>query len=483
MRLSSRSWSMVVLAGLGLAALAARLPAAEPTAGVAGGGGALATHDIRAYGAVADGKTVNTKALQAAIDACTAAGGGTVLVAGGKYVTGTFYLKSNVCLRVEAGAVILGSPAIADYTTDTDRTMYNGEPYMNRCLIFVKDAANVSFEGLGTIDGQGKSFPEAGDRQRNRPKLIRFLNSTRLRMRDITLQAPAAWTTEWRYCSDIAVDGITITARANSNGDGLDFDGCTKVRVSNSTFDTSDDSICLQTSLTDKPCQDITVMNCSFTSRWAGMRIGLLSRGDFENVAVTNCTFREHQDSGLKIQMNEGAEMKNMVFSNLVMKNVPRPVFLTFCQKNAWVDAGRELPPMKRVSNMQFSNILVDCSEITGAPAKTCGFQITGMPDHPVENVSFSDIRAVFPGGGTADDAKSVLKELTPDVLATHWPEYSSFGGTVPAFGFYARHVKGITLRNVDISTKAADARPGVVFVDVSGEKVADSPAPDKRKE
>jgi polygalacturonase len=437
---------------------------------------AVTLYDVRTFGAVGDGQTLSTKSLQAAIDQCNAAGGGTVLVAGGRFLTGTLYLKSNVTLRVEAGAVILGSTHIADYTTDTDRTMYGGEPYMNRCLLFARDATNIGLEGQGTIDGQGKSLPEKSDPQKNRPKLIRFLGCSRLRVRDITLQAPASWTTEWRYCSDIAVDGITIFSRANINGDGLDFDGCTKVRVSNSTFDTSDDSICLQTSLVDKPCRDVLITNCSFCSRWAGVRVGLLSRGDFENVAVTNCSFRDHNDSGLKIQMNEGAEMKNMVFSNLVMKNVPRPVFLTFCQKTAWVDSPRELPPMKRFSGIQFSHIVVDSADITGPAAVTCGFQITGVPGHPVEGISFSDIRATFPGGGTAQDATNVLAELTPEVLRNGWPEYSRFGATVPAFGLYARHVKGLALRNVEITTKAPDARPAVMLVDVSDAKTTDTP-------
>ncbi|MGH8017634.1 MAG: glycosyl hydrolase family 28 protein, partial [Opitutaceae bacterium] len=126
-------------------------------------------------------------------------------------------------------------------------------------------------------------------------------------------------------CTDIAIDGIKVLSRANINGDALNFDGCQQVRVSNSTFDNSDDCICLQTSRPDRPCRDIVVSNCHFTSRWAGMRIGLLSRGDFENVTVTNCTFRDIRNSGLKIQMGEGAAMKNMVFTNLVMKNVLKP--------------------------------------------------------------------------------------------------------------------------------------------------------------
>jgi hypothetical protein len=434
--------------------------------------------DIRTLGAIGDSQTVNTRAIQAGIDAANAAGGGTVVVADGHYVTGTLYLKSDVNLRIESGASLLGSPHLADYTTDTDRTMYAGEPHMNRCLIFAKDAHNFSIEGRGTIDGQGKSLPEKGDPAKNRPKMIRFLNCTRIRVRDVTLQRPASWTNEWRYCSDIVVDGITVSSRGITNGDGLDLDGCTKVRITNCTFDTGDDAICLQTSLPEYPCSDIAVSNCNFSSRWAGMRIGLLSRGDFENIAVTNCTFTDHQDSGLKIQMNEGARMRNMVFSNLVMKNVPRPVFLTFCQKNAWVDAPRgQLPPMQSVSDIQFSNIVVDSSGITGPAAVTCGFQVTGMPDHPVEGISFSDIHAIFPGGGTAANAADVLAEFTPQILRGKWPEYAQFRGTVPSYGFYVRHVKGISLRNISLSTSSADARPAIEFVDVSDAKLTDAPA------
>jgi hypothetical protein len=434
------------------------------------------TFDVRKFGAAGDGVTLDTKSLQTAIDRCSAAGGGTVVVAGGRFLTGTLYLKNNVTLRVESGAAILGSPHIADYTTDTDRTMYRGEPYMDRCLIFAKDAANISIEGAGTIDGQGKSFPEAGDRQKNRPKLIRLLNCTHISVHDITLLNPASWTNEWRYCSDITVSGITIHSRANSNGDGIDLDGCTNARITASSFDTSDDSICLQTSMPDKPCRDVEITDCKFTSRWAGVRIGLLSRGDFEHVAVNHCTFTNHNDSGLKIQMNEGGEMKDMVFSDLVMKNVPRPVFVTFCQKNAWVDAPRTLAPMKRLGDLHFKNIDVD----TDTGGTGCGFMIIGMPGHPVEDITFTDIRAIFPGGGTTDDAKSVLAELTPDVLATHWPEYSSLHGTVPAFGFFARHVKGITLTNVQLSTKASDGRPPIALADVTESKIDNLPEPAK---
>ncbi len=280
-------------------------------------------YDIRGFGAVGDGIAMNTGAIQAAIDRCTADGGGTVVVPAGRFLTGTIRLRDRVVLHVSSGGVLLGSTRAVDYATDTHKNMYKNEPHMDRCLIFAQGATNIGLEGHGVIDGQGKSLPQAGDPQQNRPMLIRLVDCCTVRMRDLTLLSPAGWTSAWLYCRDIVVDGIRIHSRANGNGDGLDFDGCQEVRVSNSTFDTSDDSICLQTSRPDRPCRQVTITNCVFRSQWAGVRIGLLSRGDFEDVTVSNCVFTDIQDSGLKIQMCEGATMRNMTFSNLVMAMCP----------------------------------------------------------------------------------------------------------------------------------------------------------------
>jgi hypothetical protein len=298
--------------------------------------------------------------------------------------------------------------------------------------------------------------------------MIRLINCSHVRVRDITLQWPASWTSEWRYSDDLTFDHITISSRGISNGDGLDFDGCTNVRVTNSKFDNGDDCLCLQTSLTDKPCKNFFIEGCSFSGRWAGIRVGLLSRGNFENVVMTNCVFNNHNDSGLKIQMNEGGEMKNMLFTHLAMTNVPRPLFLTFCQKNAWVDARwDQLPPMKSVRDLHFEDITVDDQ----GGSKNSGFVVVGMPGHPVENLSFKNIRATFPGGGAAADATNIVEELTPENLGNRWPEIGSLRKTIPAHGLFAHHVKGITLDNVRFETKIPDARPAIAFDDVTDVK------------
>ncbi len=416
--------------------------------------------DIREFGAVGDGATLNTRAIQQAIDGCTAAGGGDVLIAGGRFVTGTIYLKDHVTLHLAAGAVLLGSTQIADYATDTHKNAYANESHMDRCLIFARGAKGIGIVGPGVIDGQGgkEHFPNPGDR--HRPMLIRFLECSHLRMRDVTLRSPAAWTSAWLACEDIVADGVRIHSRANANGDGLDFDGCRNVCVSNCTFDTSDDSICLQASRPDRPCRDVVISNCLFVSQWAGIRIGLLSMGDFENIAVSNCVFRDIRDAGLKIQMCEGGTMQNLVFGNLVMQNVPRPVFMTFNRWRMGVDTPQEVPPMKAMRDMQFSNIRVDNSALKGVP---CGVVLTGVPGHCIENIAFDNLSLTLPGGGTREQA--ARRDLP--AFVDQRPEFGVFGDPIPFAGVYARHVRDLRLSNLRIAAVGEELRPAIFCDDV----------------
>ncbi|WP_343328557.1 glycoside hydrolase family 28 protein [Polaribacter staleyi] len=421
------------------------------------------TYNVLDFGAKGDGVTLDTKAVQQAIDMCSLKGGGKVIIPSGKTVLiGTIYLKDFVTLHIENNAVLLGSPNYTDYTTDTHKNTYKNEPHMDRCLIFAKDAKSIAIEGLGTINGNGhpKNFTK---KKGGRPMLMRFLNSNDIHLKDVTLLNPAAWTSAWLYCNEIVVDGIKIISRVNHNGDGLDFDGCTNVRVANSSFDTSDDSICLQTSRPDKPCKDIVITNCVFTSKWAAMRIGLASRGDFESITVSNCTFHDIQDSGLKIQMNEGGEMKNMVFSNIVMKNVPRPIFMTFCQQRAGVDSPEEMLPMKAMHHFIFDNFIIDNQELD----KNSVIFLTGMPNHYITDIQLNNIQMTVSGGGTNEDAtKTAIKEYTLETLGNWWPEFSKVG-TLPASGIFARHINGLYISNFHLKTINDDKRAAIVFDDV----------------
>ena len=151
---------------------------------------------ITDFGALGDGVSLCTRAVQDAIDTCADAGGGEVIVPPGEFVIGTIHLRSKVILRLTAGATLLGSTDISDYDTDTGKNMYDGEPHMDRCLIFARDQSHFGIVGHGTIDGRGHraNFPNAGDPNGHRPMMIRFVDCERITLRDVTLLNPADWT-------------------------------------------------------------------------------------------------------------------------------------------------------------------------------------------------------------------------------------------------------------------------------------------------
>ena len=193
-----------------------------------------ASFDICSFGATGDGKTLNTAAIQKAINACHAAGGGRVVVPAGVFLTGSVRLKSRVVLRIEAGATLRGSPDIREYGLETAPLNWGGwwkfvSHQLAPCLIYAEDAEQIGLEGQGTVDGQGgrlrKVFPNAGDSRR--PMLVRFQHCRGVTVRDLTLLDPASFTTFFVRSRDIAIEGVTIRSRETGNGDGLDFDGWT----------------------------------------------------------------------------------------------------------------------------------------------------------------------------------------------------------------------------------------------------------------
>lgn len=418
---------------------------------------------ITDFGAIGDGKTLTTKGVQAAIDACTEAGGGRVVVpAGDPFIIGTIYLNSNVTLYLENGATLKSTLDYNEYATDTYRTRYKLEKHMNRCLIYAEEANNISIEGMGTIDGN--AIFEHFNYKTGRPMLMRFLKCDNFHLSDVTIINPASWTTDWVFCNNIAVSGVQVVAQMQHNGAALAFDGCCDVRVTNCDFDTSDDAVAITSSAQDKPCKNMTFSNCTFTGKWSAFRIGLLSLGDFESITVTNCTFTNITDACFKIQMNEGAEMKNMVFSNIVMKNVPRPIFMTFCQQKASVDAPDEMFPYKKMQYFNFNNMIIDNS---GLDKESMMF-ITGMLGHYITDIQLSDIQMIVPGGGTKEDAaRREIKEYTLETLGHWWPEYKNIETTLPASALFVRHVDYLYMNNIQIKAVGDEERSPIVLDDV----------------
>ncbi|MDF2869099.1 MAG: polygalacturonase [Anaerocolumna sp.] len=226
----------------------------------------MGKYNVKDYGALGDSATLDTAAIQKSIDTCHEKGGGSVVLEDGIYVSGTLYLKSNVQIIIKAGAVLSARGDIKDYGKDT-----------HRCFLYAENCENIGITGEGTINGNAVAFPNEGSIYR--PMMIRLLNCRNIRLEGLRLYNAAAWTTAILDSDSIWCQGLDICNDKRYNGDGLDFDGCQNVFVSDCKIRGTDDNLCLQASSKMKPVKNIHITNCSFTALCAGIRIGLKSIG------------------------------------------------------------------------------------------------------------------------------------------------------------------------------------------------------------
>lgn len=429
---------------------------------------------VREFGAAGDGCTLDTHAIQTAIDACSQTGGGTVLVPAGDFLTGTLRLKDNVDLHLAAQGRILGSTNLSDYTAGGDPMVDGFSP----CLIAARGARNISISGTGTIDGQGKAFPygtegfnfedeaAAGTAQAYvRPLLIHLQEIANLRIRDVRLQHSASWCCHIERCKEVHIDGVHLFNRANQNNDGFDLTLCEDVMISNCHVDCGDDAFALK-----EGGLRITITNCIVSTRWAAFRIGPEARGVFRDIVVSNCIVHDTYGSGIKIQEVEGGVMENILFDNIVMNGVTGPISMRLGGYLGWKKERKESLPIGVLRNVRFSNIRAVVAdnayplphEVPAFPGevKSC-INLTGVEGFFIENVTFSGLHVTFPGGGTAEEAARSVPEMRD-----HYPEYHMFG-VLPAYAVYIRHAKGITLENVVFDAAKPDLRPAVVCEDV----------------
>lgn len=429
--------------------------------------------DPRSYGAMADGHSKDTAAVQAAIDAA-AAQGGTVRLAGGTFVCGTLYLKSNVALEITNSATLLASPDIADYGTDTHHNRYRNEPELDRCFLFAQDAENVTICGSGVIDGNAAAFPNAGSIYR--PMLLRVLRCRNVRVQNLRLLNAAAWATAFLDSDFIWATDLHIENHRNYNGDGLDFDGCRHVWVRGCYIDGTDDNLCLQSS--GLPVQDVHISDCAFTSVCAGIRIGLKSIGEISGVVISNCTMRNIWREGIKLECTEGGSITDILVENVTMHNVRRPIFAILNNRYRPDDLGSSIeldhiPPIGTMARLRFVGITAVDDEgmshaqrrfdhdIMGEP-KFGGCRLDANVAHPIEDVTIRDFSYTAIGGVRLADLPAAPYPEVPDRLQAptapgsenYYPDWSR------TTHLDARNVRGLTLENLHFNTLHSDERP-----------------------
>ncbi len=429
------------------------------------------------YGARGDGKTLDTAALQRAVDECTAAGGGVVYLSPGRYLSGTVILKDNVTFHLEAGATLLGSTQLEDYQHQS------GPPVLGdangKHLLFAREAKNVTLTGAGCIDGQGPAFwvpsqrkaPPPEDAWRDvatydwkpldRPSpMLEFFACTNLRIEGVTLANASGWTLRPIECDTVTIRGIKIrNPIIGPNTDGIDPTCCRNVFISDCDIATGDDCICLKS---EGPygrmglTKNITITNCVMTCCCNGLKFGTATRGGFENVTFSNSVIYNEQVplnarviAGIAIEMVDGGWVDGVVISNIRMQRVRTPIFIRLGARSG---AGR------------LSGVMIDNVHATGAILTS---SITGIPGHDVEDVALTNIRIETEEGGKSEWTERAIPEVEKS-----YPEARMFG-RLPAYGLYCRHVTGLQLDNLRLVSAAPEQRPALHCESAKGLRVS----------
>jgi polygalacturonase len=409
------------------------------------------------FGAIADGITLNTPAIQKAIDVCSQKGGGVVTFPDGRYLTGTVQLKDGVTLYLDNQAAIIGSTNADDYLNlDPFKSGSDGDEKMGYALIIGKDVKNVGLDGPGVIDGQGAALRKAEGKYNRRPFLVRWVRCTGVTVHDVTLTGSGAWTMNFFQSQNVSVQHVRIHSVGLGNNDGIDVDSTYSVRISDCAIESGDDAICLKAT-SAQPCRDITVTGCELNTSCNAIKFGTESLGDFENIQISQCEIRKAGLAGIALYSVDGAHLHDVTLDHITMDNVGVPISVRLGSRLKTFRSG-DFPKLPG----SLSSITIKNVQATNA--QKIGILINGIPGHPVDNLNLENIQIEMTGGGKAQDAARPLPENE-----AAYPEIGMFGRVTPAYGLYLRHATGITLINVTISSKAADQRPVMMCLDVDG--------------
>ncbi|MCC7503958.1 MAG: glycoside hydrolase family 28 protein [Saprospiraceae bacterium] len=439
---------------------------------------ALSIYKITDFGAIGDGQTLNTTAIQAAIDRAHADGRGVVLIPAGVFLSGSLWLKSGVELRLETGATLLGSPRRADYAKITWHA-----------LLLAKEQDNIALSGQGVIDGNGAALAAdvvqlvksgalidpywAHNRphERERPQLIEFMRCRKVRVEGLTLRNSACWVQSYDRCDGLLIRRIRVESMAYWNNDGIDLIDSRNVLVRDCFINSADDGICLKSSWPPAFCDNIRIERCTIRSSASALKIGTASKSGFRNVRVRDLYVYDTYRSAIALEIVDGGFIENVDIARVRAVNTGNALFIRLGHRNQKGKPGAirgirirdldvQVPAGRPDAGYAFEGPPVE------EPHNLFPASITGLPGHPVHDVRLENIRIRFAGGGRPETACVPLDSLdrVPERPADY-PEFSMFG-ELPAWGLYVRHADGLSLKNVRLICEAPDFRPAIVADD-----------------
>ncbi|HEY5570221.1 MAG TPA: glycoside hydrolase family 28 protein [Bacteroidales bacterium] len=457
--------------------------------GAVGTGSLESRFNVRTFGAKGDGKTLDSPAINKAIDAAAKAGGGTVFVPAGTYLSGSIHMQSNINLFIDAGATILGAPQEMNAYDETESYTFGGyqdggHSYFHNSLIWGENLTNVFITGNGMINGGGLTKDSGildkmcGNDHWEKPdstvmppvrlgnKAISLKLCKNVLIRDVTIFHGGHFAILATGCDNMTVDNVTM----DTNRDGIDIDCCSNTTVSNCRINSpNDDGLCIKSTYAlgvVRLTENLTIVNCQVSGYKEGtlidgtmkkgrdatgrIKFGTEASGGFRNVTITNCTFRYSR--GIALEEVDGGILENITISNISMVDVINyAIYITTGKRN-------RTPGLTTVSRMK--NVLISDIVASGI-SNWSGIIITGLPECPIEDLRLENIRLVFNGGGTKEQADKI-----PDELGTDYPELRK---PVSAYGIFARHVKNLELANITTKFVKDDLRPAAMFYDIQG--------------
>ena len=448
-----------------------------------------ADYDVKQFGATGDGKTIDTDAINKAIVAAHAAGGGIVRFPAGTYLSVSIQLQSNIGLFLEPGCVIEAADRTVKFYDAPETNEWDGKyldfghTHWHNSLIWGVGLDNVSISGPGLIYGKGllKAIalpPGSGN------KAIGLENCRNVTLRDFSIRHGGHFGVLATGVDNLTIDNLKI----DTDRDGMDIDCCNNVRISNCSVNSpSDDAICLKSTYAlgyPRPTENVNIVNChvsgyvegtmldgtrdaSNTNKSpmhikgfepvGGIKFGTEASGGFKNITVANCTFEHCR--GLALEEVDGGNLEDVSVSNLAMRDVSDAAIFIRLGNRA---RGPNNPPVGFLRRVNIDNV------VASGINPRCGVIISGLPGHPIEDITLSNIRLLCRGGGTKADATN-----QPAELEKGYPEAITFG-VLPAYGLYLRHVDGVSLRGVNIRCTTNDLRPAFVLDDVTNADLVD---------
>ena len=483
--------------GIAAAAIPASSLAASAQNGAATAAVAQGIFDVRKYGATGDGKTLDSDAVNRAIEAAVAAGGGVVVFPAGSYLCFSIHLKSQMHLHLLQGSAIVAadSPLPGEQTgyrggvydaaepkTGWDAYQDYGHNHWHNSLLWGEDIHDLSITGPGLIWGKGLSngrgrkddgAPFVAEQPGVGNKAIALKNCHNVLLRDFSILKGGHFGLLLTGVDNLTIDNLII----DTDRDGMDIDCCQNVRVSNCTVNSPwDDGICPKSSYAlgyARPTRNLTISNCFVTGsyelgsvldgtfkkfardfrvpRTGRIKCGTESNGGFINIAISNCVFEGCQ--GLALESVDGALLEDIAITNTTMRDlVSGPIFMRLGSRLRGPKESTKVGTLKR--------ILIDNLTCYNAPQKISSI-LSGIPGFSIEDVKLSNIYIETVGGEPSEAAP-----VQPPEFESKYPEPGMFG-PMPAFGFFLRHVRNVEMSHVEIATTTPDARPAFYLADV----------------